>query len=98
VIRKATMTEWGPCLKGVNPETSLLNVKSDLGEAMTPLEERERLLPGYDPAQITRAKALTAGNPQPNSTTDPAPEAGPVVDEEAAARTRKALLDLHCSV
>jgi hypothetical protein len=87
VMRKASMTEWGPCLKGVNPETELLTVKADTGERMSPLAERAKFLPGYDPEQITVMK----GNPQPNSTEDDEPE----VDEEAEARTRKALLDLH---
>jgi uncharacterized protein len=73
-IRKASMTEWGPCLKGVNPDTELLTVKAD------GLAQRERELPGYDPAEITAAKALQ-GNPAPN-----AAEAA----EEARARTLKA--------
>ena len=58
VIRKATMGEWGPCLKGVNPETALLSVK-----AQDPLEQRRRELPGYDPALLTATKAHPADPP-----------------------------------
>ena len=79
-IRKASITEWGPCLKGVNPETELLTVKG--------LERRKSVMPGYDPARLTATKATTPstspGSPEPNSTPDP------VVDEEAKARTQKA--------
>lgn len=60
-IKKASMTEWGPCLKGVNPETELLNVKG--------VDARRAGLPGYDPAVIDRVKSL-ADNPQPNASTE----------------------------
>lgn len=86
VIRKASMTEWGPCLKGVNPDTELLTVKAESGERMSPLAERARFLPGYDATEITRAKSLTGD--QHLSGNAPTP-----VSPEDAATARTRLMD-----
>ena len=58
------MTEWGPCLKGVNPETELLSVKSHDG-----VERRRQVLPGYDPEALTATKSAAPEKDAPEGET-----------------------------